>query len=82
MRHTFVAATVGSALSVFCAQVHADALSDIFTEGHVDGELRSCYFSRLYDAATVPDANAFSVAALINVRTGTLGVDSASTPRS
>ncbi|EQD29101.1 outer membrane porin, partial [mine drainage metagenome] len=48
-------------------------LSDIFTQGHIDGQLRTYYFSRLYDTSAVPDASAFSGAALINMQSGTFG---------
>lgn len=49
----------------------ADSLSDIFTQGHVDGELRTYYFSRLFGAPNTTDANALAVGALVNLRSGT-----------
>lgn len=57
-----------------CAGAHADggSFNDLFTNGHVDGELRLYDFDRLYDAPTTPDARALSLAALINGRTGTV----------
>jgi hypothetical protein len=48
----------------------ADSLSDIFTQSHVDGELRTHYFSRLFGAPNTTDANALAVGALINFRSG------------
>ncbi|MGH8041306.1 MAG: OprD family outer membrane porin [Rudaea sp.] len=72
MRRILAIASIATALVVFAAYAHADALSDIVTQGQINGELRSYFFSRLYDTSTVPDANAFSAAALINARTGTI----------
>ena len=62
------------AAAMFClfavsAAAHAD--DDIFSNGHVDGDLRLYNFNRLYDSKTVPNASAFSVGALINAQTGT-----------
>ncbi|WP_233839924.1 hypothetical protein [Dyella sp. 2HG41-7] len=48
--------------------VYAD--DDIFSSGHVDGDLRMYNFSRLYESKTTPNAEAFSVGALINAQTG------------
>jgi hypothetical protein len=73
MHSKLIVVSVMTALGATSLGAQADALSDIFTQGHVDGELRSYYFSRLYDTDTVPDANAFSAAALINARSGTFG---------
>lgn len=53
--------------------VYADdsyGLNDIFTNGHVDGDLRLYNFNRLYDSKTTPNASALSAAALINAQTG------------
>jgi hypothetical protein len=44
---------------------------DIFSDGHVDGDLRLYNFNRLYASKTVPNASAFSIGALINAQTGT-----------
>jgi hypothetical protein len=44
---------------------------DIFSSGHVDGDLRLYNFNRLYASKTVPNASAFSIGALINAQTGT-----------
>jgi hypothetical protein len=73
MRFNLLAIATAAALGVIGTHARADALSDIFTQGHVDGELRTYYFSRLYDTDSVPDANAFSAAALINANTATFG---------
>lgn len=53
--------------------VYADdsyGLNDIFTNGHVDGDLRLYNFNRLYQSKTTPNASALSAAALINAQTG------------
>ena len=71
-RRTMAAAVMG--LGLICTAAHADdtsGLNDIFTNGHVDGDLRLYNFNRLYASKTVPNASAFSVAALINAQTGT-----------
>jgi len=67
-----------SRLAALCAclivaqvPAHAeDSFSDLFTNGHVDGQLRLYDFSRLYDTPNTPDAHALSLAALINAQTG------------
>ena len=67
---------VALALAVCAAGAHADgnsnnnSFNDIFTNGHVDGELRLYDFDRLYDTPATPDAHALSLAALINAQTG------------
>lgn len=70
MRHPILAAAIGSMLVLASAASHADALSDIFTQGHVDGEFRVYNYTRAYDAATPPDANSFAVGALIDLHSG------------
>ncbi|GAB2580869.1 hypothetical protein ISP15_06310 [Dyella jejuensis] len=67
-----IAATV-LVLALAGASAYADdyGLDDIFTNGHVDGDLRLYNFNRLYDSKTTPNASAFSAAALINAQTGT-----------
>lgn len=56
-----------------CSTAHAeDSFNDIFTNGHIDGELRLYNFNRLYDAPNTPDASALSLAAMINAQTGTV----------
>ncbi len=72
MRKQLVSLAVLTALGMAATSAHADStLKDIFTEGHVDGQLRAYYFTRGYDTSAVPDASAFSGAALLNVRSGT-----------
>ena len=71
-RRTLAAAVFG--LSLICTAAHADdnsyGLNDIFTNGHVDGDLRLYNFDRLYASKTTPNASAFSLGALINAQTG------------
>lgn len=73
MQKKRLAVAVSVMLAALIPVAHADStgLDDIFTNGHVDGELRAYYFSRLYDTDKTPDARAFSLAALINAQTGT-----------
>jgi hypothetical protein len=73
MHSKLVALAVAVALGTLSFGAHADSLSDIFTQGHVDGELRAYNFNRIYETNTVPDARAFSGAAMLNARTGTFG---------
>ena len=73
MRKHLLGLAVAATLGVTSLAAHADALSDIFTQGHIDGQLRTYYFSRLFDASTVPDASALSGAALINLQSGSFG---------
>ncbi|RDS80690.1 hypothetical protein [Dyella psychrodurans] len=67
------AATMGLMMSSVVAHADDDSygLNDIFTNGHVDGDLRLYNFNRLYESKTTPNASAFSTAALINAQTGT-----------
>ncbi len=71
MRNKLLTAAIAVVLGTISLAAQADSLSDIFTQGHVDGELRTYYFSRLYGAPNTTDANALGVAALINFRSGT-----------
>ena len=73
MRKHLLGLAVAATLGATSLAAHADALSDIFTQGHIDGQLRTYYFSRLFDASTVPDASALSGAALINLQSGSFG---------
>jgi hypothetical protein len=50
-----------------------DQLSDIFTQGHVDGEFRLYNFNRDYETKGTPNASALSGAILLNAQTGTFG---------
>ena len=56
---------------LFAASTAAHADGDIFSDGHVDGDLRLYNYSRLYASKTVPNANAFAIGALVNAQTGT-----------
>jgi len=73
LKKWMMAATALSLISVsVAAQADDDyGLDNIFTNGHVDGDLRLYNFNRLYDSKTTPNASAFSLAALINAQTGT-----------
>lgn len=73
MRHTLIALAAAAVLGSLSSGVHADALSDVFTQGHVDGELRLYDFSRLYSSDAKPDAHALSAALLLNAQTATFG---------
>ena len=73
MRKHLLAVAVAATLAGTSFGARADALSDIFTQGHIDGQLRAYYFTRSYDTSAVPDASAFSGAALINMQSGTFG---------
>ena len=73
MRKHLLGLAVAATLGATSLAAHADALSDIFTQGQIDGQLRTYYFSRLFDASTVPDASALSGAALINLQSGSFG---------
>ncbi|WP_109125489.1 hypothetical protein [Dyella sp. C11] len=63
---------VALGLAVCSAVAHADSFDDLFTQGHVDGQLRLYDFNRLYDTPATPDAHSLSLAALINAQTGTV----------
>ena len=64
---------LGAVLALASGVSHADALSDIFTQGHVDGEFRLYNYSRIFDAPNVPDANSFAGGALIDLHSGKFG---------
>jgi hypothetical protein len=64
---------IAAATALGVTSARADALSDIFTQGHVDGELRAYNFNRIYQTSAVPDAQAFSGALLLNATTATFG---------
>ena len=67
------AATLGLMITGAAAHAEDDSygLNDIFTNGHVDGDLRLYNFNRWYDSKTTPNASALSATALINAQTGT-----------
>lgn len=71
-----VANVLGSVVATCLPTVPAHAQStftDAFTQGHVDGELRLYFFSRIYGDPDTPNARALSGALLLNARTGTFG---------
>jgi len=79
MRNHIVAAAVAVALATLSLGAHADdadvnSLSDLFTQGHVDGELRMYQFNRTYDysVAAKPSARAFGGSILLNAQTASL----------
>lgn len=73
MRNTLIVAAVGLALGYASFSAHADTSDNIFTQGHVDGELRLYNFNRMYSTDSVPDAHALSGAILLNAQTGEFG---------
>jgi len=73
MRHTLIALAAATVLGSLSFGSHADALSDVFTQGHVDGELRLYDFNRVYSSDAKPDASALSGAVLLNLRTADFG---------
>ena len=73
MRHTLAALATAALLGSLSLGAHADALSDVFNQGHVDGELRLYDFNRLYSSDAKPDASALSGAVLLNLRTADFG---------
>lgn len=73
MRNRTIAVTLAAALGAMSCGVHAAGLNDIFTQGHVDGELRLYDFNRIYATPTVPDASALTGAVLLNAQTASFG---------
>jgi len=74
MRSTLIAAAVAVTLGSLSLGAHADdTLSNIFTQGHVDGQFRLYNFDRLYSTSKVPDAHALSGAILLNANTANFG---------
>jgi len=79
MRNKFVAAAITAVLGTLSLGAHADentvnTFSDLFTQGHVDGELRLYDFNRSYDydVAAKPSARAFGGSILLNAQTASL----------
>ncbi|BFI95860.1 MAG: hypothetical protein RSP_13700 [Rhodanobacter sp.] len=74
MRNTLIVLAVAGVLGTLSTGVRADALSDLFSQGHVDGELRLYNFNRSYDYETPskPSAHAFGGSILLNAQTGSL----------
>lgn len=73
MRNTLIATALAAVLGSLSFGAHADAGTTIFTQGHVDGELRLYDFDRIYQTSAVPDAHALSGAVLLNAQTGQFG---------
>ena len=73
MRHSLIALAAASLLGSLSFASHADALSNVFTQGHVDGELRLYDFNRVYASDAKPDAAALSGGLLLNLRTADFG---------
>lgn len=76
MRNKIVAVAIATVLGTLSVAAHADdaaKLSDIFTQGHVDGELRLYNFNRNYQTNGTPDASALSGSVLLNFNTATFG---------
>ncbi len=73
MRCKVLTLGIAAALGFACAGAHAQSFADVFTRGHVDGELRLYDFDRLYSTESVPDAHALSGAILLNAQTATFG---------
>ncbi|MBD8871605.1 hypothetical protein [Rhodanobacter sp. DHB23] len=75
MRNTLIVLAVAGVLGTLSTGAHAqDALSDIFSQGTVNGELRVYDFNRSYDYETAakPSAHAFGGSILLNAQTGSL----------
>ena len=79
MRNKIVAAAIAAVLGTLSVVAHADdaninTFSDLFTQGHVDGELRLYDFNRTYDydVAAKPSARAFGGSILLNAQTASL----------
>jgi hypothetical protein len=79
MRNKIVAAAIAAVLGTLSISAHADdadinTFSDLFKQGHVDGELRLYDFNRTYDydVAAKPSARAFGGSILLNAQTASL----------
>lgn len=62
----FMAATI---LLINGMSAQAETLTQFFQQSHIDGQIRSYYFSRLYGTPDAPNANAYSLAGRLNVVT-------------
>ncbi len=71
MRKHLIGAAVAAVLASTSLAAHADALSDLFTQGHIDGQLRAYYFTRDFHGGG-SNLSAFSGAALVDMQTGSL----------
>ena len=79
MRNKVIAVAIAAAFSTLSFGAYAqdnsiNTLSDIFAQGHVDGELRLYDFNRSYDydVAAKPSAQAFGGSILLNAKTASL----------
>jgi hypothetical protein len=79
MRNKLVAVAIATVLGTLSISAHADdadinTFSDLFKQGHVDGELRLYQFNRSYDydVAAKPSARAFGGSLLLNAQTASL----------
>ena len=61
--------TAASLMGAFNASAQAETLSQFFAKSHIDGQIRSYYFSRLYGTPNTVNAYAYSLAGRINVVT-------------
>lgn len=79
MRNKIVAVAIATVLGTLSVAAHAadadiNTFSDLFKQGHVDGELRLYNFNRSYDydVPTKPSAHAFGGSILLNAQTASL----------
>ena len=79
MRNKLVAVAIATVLGTLSVVAHADdadikSFSDLFKQGHVDGELRLYNFNRTYDYSVPakPSARAFGGSVLLNAQTASL----------
>ncbi|WP_077439616.1 hypothetical protein [Rhodanobacter sp. C01] len=74
MRNKLATAAIAALFCTLSFGAHADTLSDLFTQGTVDGQLRVYDFNRDYGVQTAakPNAQAFSAAILLNAKTASL----------
>ncbi len=61
--------TAASLMGAFNASAQAETLSQFFAKSHIDGQIRSYYFSRLYGTPNTVNAYAYSLAGRINIVT-------------
>lgn len=68
-----VALGIAAVLGLAAFGAHAQSLANVFTQGHVDSELRLYNFNRIYSSRVKPNARALSGALLLNAETATFG---------
>ncbi|MCK9187727.1 OprD family outer membrane porin [Acidithiobacillus sp.] len=61
--------TAASLIGAFNASAQAETLSQFFAKSHIDGQIRSYYFSRFYGTPNTVNAYAYSLAGRINIVT-------------